>query len=104
MQEVVGKMMELRIAEKETRHVVGLSRFEQIPAAAFDLTIPGVVDVGVDYEVDVYVDANGNGSYDDPSKGAGDFGFRIPVSSTATGLTLTVDARLVDRKVDVGAP
>lgn len=51
------------------------------------LEVPDVVDTTVDpdsYTVDVYVDSNRNGQYDDPSAG-GDMGWRL------TGLTLDPD-------------
>lgn len=101
--EVMGKMLEVRVAEKETQHVVGLARVHAIPQAALDLVIPGVVDVGVDYQIDMYVDANGNGTYDDPSGNGGDWGCRVAASSTESGLTATMDAS-ADRKIDVGRP
>jgi hypothetical protein len=103
LDEVAGKMLEVRVAEKETHHVVGLARVHAIGPPTLDLAIPGVVDVGVDYEVDMYIDANGNGAYDDPSTNGGDWGCRVNGSSTETGLTLSMDAT-ADRKVDVGRP
>lgn len=99
-----GKMLEVRIAEKGTKHVVGLMRVHQIPKAELDMSIAGVVDVGVDYEVDVYVDANGNGAYDDPSKEAGDWGMRAEAASTEAGLALTLDALELPHTIDVGGP
>ncbi len=104
LQGVAGKMLELRVAEKDTRHVVGLARFPAVSATTLDVTIPGVVDVSVDYEVDVYVDTNDNGVYDDPSKPAGDWGCRFGGSSTDTGLSLSADMSATVNEVDVGKP
>jgi hypothetical protein len=103
LDEVAGKMLEVRVAEKDTKHVVGLARVHAIGQPTLDLAIPGVVDVGVDYQVDMYIDANGNGAYDDPATNGGDWGCRILGSSTDTGLSLTMDAT-ADRRVDVGRP
>ena len=104
MGDVVGKLLEARVAEKETHHTVALGRIDKIKSAAFDLTVPGVVDVGVDYEVSVYVDANGNDAYDNPSQAAGDLGYRLTGSSTGTGLSVALDGTLAAHKEDVGAP
>jgi hypothetical protein len=99
-----GRMLEVRIAEKETKHVVGLMRVHQIAKDELDLSIPGVVDVGVDYDVDVYVDANGNGAYDDPSKDQGDWGMRAEAASTESGLAVTLDTLELPHNLDVGRP
>lgn len=99
-----GKELQVRIAEHETQHVVGLYRVPQITGAAMDAVVPGVVDVGVDYDVEVWIDANGNGTYDDPSKEGGDWGLRVPGSSTDAGLVMTIDAATTGHGVDVGKP
>jgi len=100
-----GKLLQIRVAETTTKHVVALYRINAMDAPAFDIAVPGCVDTGVDYNVDVYVDANGNGVYDDPSTGAGDLGWRIPVTSDAAGLAATIDATTTaTANVDVGAP
>lgn len=103
LDEVAGKMLEVRVAEHETKHVVALMRVHAIAQGSLDLVVPGAVDVGVDYDVDLYVDANGNGAYDDPATNGGDWGCRMSVSSTETGLSATMDAT-ADKKVDVGRP
>jgi hypothetical protein len=102
--EAVGKTLLVRIAEKETGHVVGLARLDAIKDGTVDLKIPGVVDVGVDYDVEVYVDKNGNQLYDNPSQDAGDWGLRASGASTESGLVVSVDAMAVSRKEDVGGP
>jgi hypothetical protein len=99
-----GKMLEIRIAERDTKHVVGLLRVPQVADPNYDAIIPGVVDVGVDYDVDVWIDANGNAAYDDPSKDGGDWGIRAPGSSTEAGLVMTVDAQAAPHAIDVGKP
>jgi hypothetical protein len=49
-----------------------------------------VVDVDVDYLVDVYSDDNGNGTYDNPAGAGGDYGWRIPRTSNGS-LELSFD-------------
>ena len=100
---VSGKTLEVRVAEKDTGHVVALARVPAIGQPTLDLVIPGVVDVGVDYQIGLYIDANGNGVYDDPATDGGDWGCRMDASSTDTGLSATMDAT-ADKKVDVGRP
>jgi hypothetical protein len=71
----------------------------------FDMKVPGVVEDGVIYNVLVYVDANGNGSYDNPATGGGDLGWSVTGTADTTGLNVTLDAAQVGlAKVDVGAP
>jgi hypothetical protein len=79
MAEFVGKLLQVRVVVARSGHVVGLYRNPQIPANDFSGFVPGVVESGEDYNIDVYVDANGNGVYDNPqSVGANlDLGWRF---------------------------
>lgn len=83
-----GKLVQLRIQEANTGHVVGLYRNPQIPSQDFVANIQGVLDPGVDYYLDIYVDANGDGMYQSPAQPSGnaDLGWRIPMKAgTGTG-------------------
>lgn len=102
LQLATGKLLEVRIAERDTKHVVGLFRVPSVASATLDLALPGVVDVGVDYQVDVYIDHNANGAYDDPSKAGGDWGMRSEVASTEAGLAHAIDVATAPRAIDVG--
>lgn len=102
LQQASGKMLEVRVAEKDTKHVVGLIRIPNVSSPTLELKIPGVVDVGVDYQVDVYIDDNANGTYDDPSKAGGDWGIRGEASSTEAGLTHAIDVASAPHAIDVG--
>jgi hypothetical protein len=102
-----GKTLEVRVADGASGHVVGLYRHTKVPEDDFTLVIPGVIDGGVDYDVDVYLDANGNGMYDNPADGSGDLGWRLlkQSSSVEEGLRVTFDASVqTDGSVDVGPP
>jgi hypothetical protein len=101
--EFKGKMLEVRVADKGTGHVVGLYRSQQVPSETITAVIPGAVDVGVEYEVSVYVDANGNGTYEAPS-GGGDKGYKTSLVSTEQGLSVTFDPVDAKGDVDVGPP
>jgi hypothetical protein len=97
-----GKMLQVRVADQRTGHVVGLFREMRAETATLDAVIAGCVDVETVYDVDVYVDANGNGAYDDPAAG-GDKGWRLSATSTDTGLAATLSLA-AGGDVDVGAP
>jgi hypothetical protein len=102
LQPAKGKLLEVRVAEKETKHIVGLFRVPTVTVPILDLKLPGVVDVGVDYQVDVFIDDNGNGTYDDPTKAGGDWGIRSEVSSTEAGLTHLIDVATAPHAIDIG--
>ena len=84
-----GKMLQVRIADARTHHVVGLFREMRAETAVLDAVVAGCVDVDTSYDIEVYVDANGNGIYDDASEG-GDKGWRLSATSTDTGLAATM--------------
>jgi hypothetical protein len=104
-QSVLGALLQVRIVDTGANRTVGLFRLPRITQPAFELQIPGVVENGVDYSALVYVDANKNGSYDDPAMGAGDLGWSVSGAADATGLTVSLDAATIEvAKVDVGPP
>ena len=77
-------MLQLRIQEtRGTEHTVAVYRIPQIPDHDFDAILPGVLDDGFDYFIKIYIDANGNGQYDNPAvQAAGaDLGFVVPIRS-----------------------
>ena len=97
-------LLQMRISESGTGHVIGIYRVAKLAKPDIDLRIPGVVDVDVDYMVDVYSDDNGNGQYDSPTVAGGDYGWRIPRTSNGS-LELGFDPdQLPDHTVDVGPP
>jgi hypothetical protein len=79
-----GKLVQLRIAEAATGHVVGIYRDPQIPNEDFVADIQGVLDPGVDYYLEIYVDANGDGVYQNPAQPSpnADLGWRIAMKAT----------------------
>jgi hypothetical protein len=61
----VGKLLEVIVIENDSGRAVGLYRMQSIPGDGFDITIPGIIDVGgVVYRIEFYADANGNFQYD----------------------------------------
>jgi hypothetical protein len=68
--------------------------------------IAGIISAGTNYIVDVYIDANGNGIYDDPATNGGDLGWRMRMTSDASGnLTIAFDpTKNPNSSNDVGPP
>ena len=98
------KLFEARIADANG-HTSGMYRVAALTTPTPDGTVGGIIDPEVEYDVTVYVDANGNGVYDNPAQNAGDHGFKVHLTSTATGLAFTFDpSALGDHTVDVGPP
>lgn len=62
-----GKTLEVMVIEQDSGRAVGLYRLQSIASDAFEISIPGIIDVGgVTYRVEFYADVNGNLRYDDP--------------------------------------
>jgi hypothetical protein len=100
-----GDLMQARVVDTGANRTVALDRMPKMVQPTFDLKVPGVVEEGVIYNVLVYVDANGNGNYDNPATGGGDLGWSVTGTADTTGLNVTLDAAQVGiAKVDVGAP
>jgi hypothetical protein len=109
LSEFVGKLCEVRVAEARTGHTVGLYRIPEVPSHDFVAHIAGVVEAGAPYNVDVYIDANGNGTYEDPSgtSASVDLGWRFSVNAETLGSSEdggANDAGAKDAGVKVGAP
>jgi hypothetical protein len=60
MEQFSGKRVEVRIGDASTRRVVGMFRVPVLKEAVFDVAIPGMIETGVTYSVEVYTD-DGNG-------------------------------------------
>jgi hypothetical protein len=100
----LNRLFQIRVLEKATGHTVGLYRAPSLKKGAFEATIPGCVDIGVEYDVEVYIDANGNNTYDVPGPN-GDKGWRFVATSTEAGLAVAFDPAVDgEGAVDVGPP
>jgi hypothetical protein len=107
MAQYKGKLLEVRVSDSRLSRTVGLYRNPQIPDGDFNVFVLGMLEPEVSYNVDVYVDANGNGKYDNPSTQAQDvdLGWRIPTKATlpdAGAKDAGVDAG--DAGIDAGGP
>jgi hypothetical protein len=67
-----GQLFEARVVERLSGRTVGLYRLAEIPppeggeADEFVVLLPGIIDAGTAYQVDMYADKNKNGQYDAP--------------------------------------
>jgi hypothetical protein len=61
----LGEAFSLRVSNTSTGEEITRLSVAEIPAAAFELEISGLV-LGESYQVDLFVDVNGNGHYDAP--------------------------------------
>ena len=101
----MGKLFEARVVDQGTGHTVGFFRVPVLTLSTFELNIPGVVDARVDYDVNFYLDANGNQTYENPADSSSpdlDKGWRVSTSSDATGFIVTFDPTGASGNLDVG--
>jgi hypothetical protein len=100
-----GDLIQVRFLDTGGNHTVGLYRVPQITGNTFDMSVPGVVESGVDYQAFVYVDANANGTYDNPATKSGDLGWTVEGTADDTGLNMSLDvSNIASGNVDVGQP
>jgi hypothetical protein len=83
----LGRLLQIRIEETRTGHTVATYRAPQIGAPNLVAEIPGVLDIEADYEVKIYIDANGNSHYDSPAQSSPspDLGYVLPIRSSVHG-------------------
>jgi hypothetical protein len=119
-----GRLVQVRVVQARTHQTVGLFRRPGMPATDFSGLVTGILEAGEQYNVDVYVDANGNGTYENPS-GVGsslDLGWRFPVTASSipdggagdaaaadaggglVGIRLDFDPQSAPGIIDVGEP
>lgn len=95
LSEYRGQLYDVRVIERSSGRLVG-RQLREIPGDSFELTVGSTTKEGVEYQIDVAVDADGDGQYDartDPS-------WRLYATGTAEGLHPTLDAS--SPCVDVG--
>ncbi len=80
----LGKRLEVRIADSSSKRVVAFYRIPSLAAADPTITIPGMIDEGVTYTVEVYTDDNA------PTPGAVR-AFRVEQLSGPAGLDVSFD-------------
>jgi hypothetical protein len=82
MDSLKSKRLELRISDASAKRVVALFRIPHLDGTPTDARIPGMIDVGVNYAVDVYTD---------DGQGSNVGGFHLEQFSDEKGLELSFD-------------
>jgi hypothetical protein len=82
MYRYVNELFDVRVTDRAAGRLAG-RQVREVPGDAFDLTVGAVVQPGVEYQVDISLDLDKSGGYT-----AGDLGWRIVSTATATGLHL----------------
>jgi len=80
----IGKRVEVRISDSSSKRVVALFRVPVNQKADFDVTVPGMVEAGVSYTVEVYTD-------DGKATPASIAAFRVEKAADANGLDLAFE-------------
>lgn len=94
----IGKRVEVRIADASSKRVVAFYRIPSIGGANIPITIPGMIEGGVTYNVEVYTDDN-NAAAPGSVKA-----FRVEARSTAAGLDVDFDPATAPEVSDVSPP
>ena len=89
------KRIELRVSDASAKRTVAFYRIPQAPGGPFDLTVPGMIESGVDYRIEVYTDDGNGGNVRS---------FRFSAMGTATGLDVPFDPTTAPTATDVAAP
>lgn len=96
----LGKRVEIRIADASSKRVVAFYRMPTLGAATASVTIPGMIEGGVTYTVEVYTDDGGG-----PGRPAGSVrAFRIERQSVAAGLVVDFDPQAAPEVQDASPP
>lgn len=97
-----GKLMEGRMVERSTGRVTGLYRLPQSPTGGVaSLPMRGVLDEGIGYDLELYIDANGDGAFQPTGQPGGDAGWRGSFVPDATGASITIDVSVAAQATDV---
>jgi hypothetical protein len=94
---LLGKRVEVRVADASSKRVVAMYRVPGLTGANTSVTIPGMIEGGVTYTVEVYTDDN------QPSPGSVR-AFRFEQKSAATGLDATFDPAVAPEVQDFTPP
>lgn len=97
-----GKLVQVRVSDAGTGQTLGVYRFPQLSIAEPSIVIPGII-LDLNYTIDVYADANGNGAYDNPASG-GDHGWRTSATGNGAELVVSFDPDATPKNIDVGIP
>ncbi len=81
----IGNLFELRVIRTDNHQLVGRYVIPELSSGAFTIVLEGILENGVEYDVDYFADLSGNGTYDAPPT---DHAWRDTVTATASGATV----------------
>lgn len=87
----IGHLVEVRLVERANARVVGLYRLTELMASSDECVFRGVVDPGVDYDIEVYADSNADLAFQPTGTPGGDGGWRVPVTAGESGLDVAIE-------------
>jgi hypothetical protein len=94
----IGKRVEIRIADASSKRVVAFYRIPSIGGPTVAITIPGMIEGGVTYSVEVYTDDNNAASPGSVKA------FRVESRSSAQGLDVDFDPATAPQVSDAAPP
>jgi hypothetical protein len=97
LQSLQNKRLEIRISDASAKRTVALHRTPLLNNTSYDVTIPGMIDDGVTYSIEIYTD-DGQGT---PSSIQS---FRFTSDSDENGLTVEFDPTDAPKVTDAPAP
>lgn len=92
---LMGRRLEIRVADSSVGRVVALYRVPVVDKADFFAVVPGMIESGVPYSVEVYTD---------DGKGGAITSFRYVATSDDKGLSTTFDPAVAPKVTDAPAP
>ncbi len=95
---VLGKMVEVRVVEKESGRLVGLHR-QGIVRQDYTPQILSILDSGTVYEISIFADIDGNGKFSE-----GDPSWKTEITSTRDGITNPFDLGTPNSPIETGEP
>lgn len=97
MSAFVGKRVEMRIADASSKRVVAFYRVPKLAGPTQTIVIPGMIDGGVTYTVEMYTD-------DNATPPGAVRAFRMEAKSADTGLSVDFDPQTVPEVHDAAEP
>lgn len=97
MDAFVGKRVEVRVADASSKRVVAMYRIPALAAPTATMVVPGMIEAGVSYAIEVYTDDNA------PSPGSVR-AFRVEEQSGPAGLEVTFDPAKAPEVHDAAPP
>ncbi|HEU4412670.1 MAG TPA: hypothetical protein VFS43_45925 [Polyangiaceae bacterium] len=108
LEEFQNKRLQVRIStlDGDTLHTVGIFRVGRVRSTEITGELAGIIIESQPYQIEVYVDGNGNRRYDNPAEAeGGDFGWYFEATAVNNQLRVAFNPQNAGpRNVSVGEP